>query len=425
MATTGKAAWEKHFYGKGDIATTIKKETTAYDVTNISSVLGIVPAHTPITVKATKIYETKVPIEFKHGTKVWKCRVKFDDIQKPGSKSTVNPGNDRTIPNKALTPDGLGLGGKTIEKSQYLATVNAAIDACKTVQLPIKQVLKDLLAKSDKKDLAMLNESIKYISDKDVAVIGKDFGELSGAWWFINNYDPKLSFVEFPARSNEPLVDYYVGYPNKVKLRVSAKAEAGAAPALNPIWDSIKDKSFSGNDAAVKTFISEIVNNNGLESIIKASQHFGSTGYAAVGTLIGKPSNYTSDDIEKWLSSYKDATALNNILTTKLYSKINKSAKLDTIQKILNEAGARRCGIILSPMAYNLVDEVNANKSYKNFLTQICKSLNVEQLYINLRKNATTMNYKLKGFKASEFSFEYHSNAGNPGGNKIGFKMDL
>ena len=425
MATTGKAAWEKHFYGKGDITTTIKKETTAYDVANMSSVLGVVPAHTSITVKATKLYEPKTPIEFKHGNKVWKCRVKFDDIQKPGSKSTANPGNDRTIPNKALTPDGLGLGGKTIEKTQYLSTVNAAIDACKTVQLPIKQVLKDLLAKSDKKDQTILNEAIKYISDKDVAVIGKDFGELSGAWWFINNYDPKLSFVEFPARSNEPLVDYYVGYPNKVKLRVSAKAEAGAAPALNPIWDAIKDKSFSGDDAKVKTFISEIVNNNGLESIIKASKHFGSSGYTAVGTLIGKPSNYTSDDIEEWLSGYKDAKALNNILTTKLYSKINKSAKIDTIEKILNEKGARRCGIILSPMAYNLVDEVNANTKYKGFLTQVCKSLNVEQLYINLRKNATTMSYKLKGFKDSEFGFEYHSNAGNPGGNKIGFKMDL
>lgn len=425
MATTGKAAWEKYYQGKGDIETSIKTETTAYNVTVTSSVLGIVPANTAITVKATKIYEPKIPIEFKFGSKVWKCRVKFDDIQKPGSKSIANPGNDRTIPNKALTPDGLGLGGKIIQKSQYITTVNAAIDLCKTIQLPIKQILKDLLIKSDKKDLTILNESIKYISDKDVAVIGKDFGELSGAWWFLNNYDPKLSFVEFPSRSNEPLVDYYVGYPNKVKLRVSAKAEAGAAPALNPIWESIKNKSFSGADKNVKTFIGEIVNNNGLESIIKASKHFGSTGYSIVGSLIGKPSDYTSDDIEKWLSSYKDAKALNDILTAKLYSKINKSAKIDTIQKILNEKGARRCGIILSPMAYNLIDEVNTNKTYKQFLTQICKSLNVEQLYINLRKTATTMNYKLKGFKDSEFSFEYHSNAGNPGGNKIGFKMDL
>lgn len=425
MATTGKAAWEKHFYGKGDISTTIKTETTAYDLKNVLSVLGVVPAHTSITVKAIKLYEPKIPIEFKIGSTVYKCRVKFDDIQKPGSKSTANPGNDRTIPNKALTPDGLGLGGKIIGKSQYLATVNAAIDSCKTVQLPIKQILKDLLAKSNEKNQALLNDDIKYISDKDVAVIGKDFGELSGAWWFINNFDPKLSFVEFPARSNEPLVDYYVGYPNKVKLRVSAKAEAGAAPALNPIWNSIKDKTFSGIDGQVKTFISDIVNNDGLESIIKASKHFGSTGYTAVGTLIGKPNNYTSDDIEEWLSGYKDATVLNTILTTKLYSKINKRAKIDTIQKILNEKGARRCGIILSPMAYNLVDEVNANVKYKQFLTQICRALNVEQLYINLRKTTTTMNYKLKGFKDSEFGFEYHSNAGNPGGNKIGFKMEL
>ena len=425
MATTGKAAWEKYYQGKGDISTTVKKETTAFDVTSSSNILGVVPAHTQITVKETKIYDSKPIIEFNYSNKVWRCRVKFDDIQKPGTKSPTVSGNDRTIPNKALTPDGLGLGGKIIKKNEYISMVTAAIENCKSVQLPVKDILKDILVKSDKKHLTSLNETIKNISDKDVAVIGKDFGELSGAWWFINNYDPKLSFIEFPARSNEPLVDYYVGYPNGIKLRVSAKAEAGAAPALNPIWEQIKNKNFMGDEGKVKMFIEKIVNNNGLESIILASKHFNSTAYSLVGSLIGKNNNYTSEDIEEWLKDYKDAKALNDILTTKLYSKINKSAKIDTIQKILNERGARRCGIILSPMAYNLVDEVNADKNYKQFLTQICRSLNVEQLYINLRKNAHSMAYNLKGFKDSEFIFEYHSNAGNPGGNKIGFKMEI
>jgi hypothetical protein len=423
MATTGKAAWEKYYQGKGDIKTSIKKETDAFDPNSISVKLGIVPAGTQVTVKATKIYDSKPLIEFTFGGKTWKCRVKFDDLQKPGIVSTTNPENVKTLPNKALTPDGLGLGGKTINKTDYIRTVSAAITSCNVAPLPIKTFLKEFLDKSIKTDNT-LGTTVKSISDKDVAIIAKDFGELAGAWWFLNNYDPKLSFVEFPARSNEPLVDYYVGYPNGIKLKVSAKADKGAAPALNAIWDTIKDKNFTGNDKQVHTFMSTIVNNNGLESIILASKHFGSKAYTAVGTLIGK-TNYTSDDIEHWLSAYKDGKILFNVLNQKVFSKINRTVPAENIQKILNEAGARRCGILLSPMAYSLVDEVNANKSYKGFLTQACKAMSVEQLYVNIKSNSQTLNYKLKGFKNSEFSFEYHSNAGNPGGNKIGFKMDL
>lgn len=423
MATTGKAAWEKYYQGKGDIKTTVKKETDAFDPKSTSVKLGIVPANTEVVVKATKIYDSKPLIEFKTGGKTWKCRIKFDDLQKPGLASKTNPGNVKTLPNKALTPDGLGLGGKKISKTDYIRTVTAAITGCKTAPLPVKTFLKEFLDKSIKTDNT-LTPAIKSISDKDVAIIAKDFGELAGAWWFLNNYDSKLSFVEFPARSNEPLVDYYVGYPNGIKLKVSAKADKGAAPALNAIWDTIKDKNFTGTDKQVHTFISTIVNNNGLESIILASKHFGSKAYAEVGTLIGKKT-YTSQDIEDWLKDYKDGKALFNILNQKVFSKINRTVPADNIQKILNEKGARRCGIILSPMAYSLVDEVNANKTYKTFLTQACKAMNVEQLYVNLKSNAQTLNYKLKGFKDSEFVFEYHSNAGNPGGNKIGFKMEL
>ena len=423
MATTGKAAWEKYYQGKGDIKTSIKKETTAFDVLNQSSVLGIVPAATPVTVKATKIYEAKTLIEFTVGGKTWKCRVKFDDLQKPGVASKTNSENVKTLPNKALTPDGLGLGGKTISKVDYIRTVTAAINSCKVAPLNVKSFLKEFLDKSIHTD-SMLGQTVKSISEKDVAIIAKDFGELAGAWWFINNYDSKLSFVEFPARSNEPLVDYYVGYPNKIKLKVSAKADKGAAPALNSIWDTIKDKSFTGGDRKVHDFMGIIVNNNGLESIILASKHFESTGYTAVGTLIGKK-NYDSADIEAWLKDYTDGKILFNILNQKVFTKIGRSVPAENIQKILNEKGARRCGILLSPMAYSLVDEVNADKTYKTFLTQACRAMNVEQLYVTIKPSGQTLKYKLKGFKDSDFMFEYHSNAGNPGGNKIGFKMEL
>jgi len=426
MATTGRAAWEKYYQGKGDIKTTVKKETDAFDPKRTSDKVGIVPANTEVVVKATKIYDSKPLIEFKTGGKTWKCRIKFDDLQKPGLSSKTNSENVKTLPNKALTPDGLGVGGKKILKENYISTVTDAITGCKTAPLPVKNFLKEFLDKSIKTN-NKLTPTIKSISDKDVAIIAKDFGELAGAWWFLNNYDSELSFVEFPARSNEPLVDYYVGYPNGIKLKVSAKADKGAAPALNPIWDTMKDKKFTGTDKQVHTFISTIVNNNGLESIILASKHFGSKAYAEVGNLIGKKSYtsqaYTSQDIEDWLKDYKDGKALFTKLNQNVFAKINRTVPAEKIQKILNEKGARRCGIILSPMAYSLVDEVNQDEIYTNFLTTACKSMNVEQLYVTIKPNSQTLNYTLKGFKDNKFIFEYHSNSANPGANKIGFKM--
>lgn len=423
MATTGKAAWEKYYQGKGDVTTTVKKETTAWDPKNPSKQLGIVPAGLSIVVKAVKAYDAKTLIEFKQANKLYSCRVKIDDLQKPGVASKTNPDNVKTLPNKALTPDGLGLGGKKISKTDYIRTVNEAIKGCKVAPLQVRDFLKEFLEKSDKTNNT-LSPLVKTISDKDLKIIAKDFGELAGAWWFLNNYDSKLSFVEFPARSNEPLVDYYVGYPNGIKLKVSAKADKGAAPALNAIWDTIKDKNFSGDDGKVHGFISTIVNNNGLESIILASKHFNSTGYQIMSTILNKK-NFTSDDVEEYLKGYKDGRALYNILNAKLYSRIGRSVPAENIQKILNDATSRKSGIILSPMAYNLVDEVNKDKKYKGFLTQACKAMNVEQLYVNLKQSSQALNYNLKGFKDSEFVFEYHSNAGNPGGNKIGFKMEL
>jgi hypothetical protein len=72
-------------------------------------------------------------------------------------------------------------------------------------------------------------------------------------------------------------------------------------------------------------------------------------------------------------------------------------------------------------MAYALIVEVNADSKNTNFLTDIVRTNNIEQLYVYLTK--ASLKYELKGFKDSNFIFEYHSNAAEPGGNKIGFKL--
>lgn len=420
MATTGKAAWEKYFKGNGDVDTLVKKAADIYDITANSKVIGNLAQGQKITFLEVRDYDPKPIIAYEAGGKKYTARIKFDMLQKPGVRSSSDPNNVKTIGNKVLTPDGLGLGGKTISKRDYVKTANLSIDQCKLVAPHVKEFLKLFVSKSDKTN-TIFAKAVKDISDKDLAIIAKDFGEIAGAWWFLNNYDNDIVAIEFPARSNEPLVDYYGVYKNKLKIGVSAKAGGGAAPSISSVWNMIGKKSFSDiNDKKVHNFIGAVVNNSGTEGIVQAAKVMGSKLYSLVGDIIGK-STYTADDIEKWFKQFNDPKVAHDQLTNVFYSKIGKSAKLSTFEEIWKVSSKKRNGAILSPMAYALIDEVNANKKNTDFLTDIVRTNNIEQLYVHLSK--TSLKYELKGFKDSNFIFEYHSNAANPGGNKIGFKL--
>ena len=419
MGTTGKAAWEKYFKGNGDVDTFVKDAADIYDLISQTKVIGNLPQGQKITYLSADDYEAKPTIQYEAAGKKYKARIKFDMMQKPGIRSTTDPTNVKTIANKSLSPDGLGLGGKTLIKRDYIKTANTAIDACTLVAPHIKEFLKVFLEKS-KVNNSVLNTAAKDISGKDLAIIAKDFGEVAGGWWFLNNYDSDVTSIEFPARSNEPLVDYYGVYTSGLKIGVSAKSGGGAAPSISSVWNMIGSRTFTDvNDKKVHNFIGAVVNNSGTEGIVKAAKAMDSPLYKMVGKLIGKPLTYTADDIEKWLKQFKDPKEAHTLLDTEFYSKIGRSAPLTSFEKIWKIPTSKRNGTILSPMAYALVAEVNATKKNTDFLTDIVRANNIEQLYVNL--SATTLKYELKGFRDSNFIFEYHSNAANPGGNKIGF----
>ena len=418
MGTTGKSAWEKYYKYAGDeIETFVKKDAELYDISNQSKVIASLTQGQTVKVPLAKDYEVKPIVIYKAGNKEYKGRVKFDVLQKPGIKSKTDPSNIATIGNKVLTPDGLGLGGKTILKTNYIKVVNTAVDACKLIAPHIKDFLKMFAEKSSATNSAFAKLS-KDISSKDLAIIAKDFGEIAGAWWFLNNYDKDIVSIEFPARSNEPLVDYYGVYNSGLKIGVSAKAGGGAAPSIVSVWRMIGTKTFSDiTHKKIHNFIGGIVNFSGTEGIVRAAKAMGSPLYKTVGDIIGK-SNYTADDIETWTKEFATPEQAHDVITKTFYDKIGKSAKLKTYIEIWQE-NKKRNGIILSPMAYALVDEVNSNKKNTDFLTDIVRTNNIEQLYVYL--TATGVKYQLKGFKDSNFVFEYHSNAKAPGGNKIGF----
>jgi hypothetical protein len=421
MATTGKSAWEKYYKFAGDVSTVIKKDAEAFDDKNPSKVIGTIKQGQEVIVPSVKTYDPKPCVTYKFGGKTCKVRVNFDMLQKPGVKSKTSSDNVKTIANKSLTPDGFGLGGKTILKSSYVREIKLAIDKNNLVPPHIKDFLNELVENSNKSKFSTPKAS-KEISDKDLAIIAKDFGEISGAWWFLNNYtNADVIAIEFPSKSNERLVDYYGVLKNKLKVSVSAKAGGGAAPSISSVWSMIQGKNFNDRDEKLMyQFIGAITENSGTDGIIMAAKAINSDLYRRVGTIIGKP-QYNAADLEEWLKVFKDGNAAFAALDQHLYSKIKRAANVNTLIEMWKSPSQKKSGAILSPMAYALVDEVNQNPKYTKFLTDVVSSNNIQQLYIYLSPGSTE--YELRGFAESKFIFEYHSNAANPGGNKIGFKL--
>jgi hypothetical protein len=420
-ATRGNSAWEKYYQGKGDIETEIKENTTAYDVLNRNKQIGSLLRGITVKVLATKEYDSRPIVEYTDGIETYSVRVKFASLEKPTRRFTSKGLEKiRVVRDKSLTPSALGLQGKVITKNDYVNLVKTQIEKNNSIAPHIKIFLAEFLDKSfDTRQ--KLSEIVDGISIEDLKVIEKDFGEISGAWWFLNNYDKELEKIEFPQSSSAALIDYFLLYKNNIRLKVSAKARQGSAPSLQNIYNIIKGKNFSYAERDPAEFIERIAINNGREGIVAASKCYMSKAYLIAANLIGDK-NLTDDKIEKALASFNSPENLYGFLDSYYYSKIGRKASLDSFTAIYRMK-KRRSGLITSPMAYSLVDEVNNNRNYTDFLTRICNSENIQQLYLRINKATKKIDYQVKEFKENKFIFEYHSNAKEPGQNKIGFKL--
>lgn len=432
-ATQNEEAWKKYYLGRVPLTTTVSKETFIYDAKNATiKTSSKAPAGVVVTV-LKQPYNKKTLVEFKVGSKKVTGRLDINDLKKPplnpstGSpvKATgTNLNNEKTIKDKSLTPNELKIAGKKIKKSDYIRIVKAAVNASTAVLPHVKVFLIEFLKKSKISNAPLTTGA--GISKKDLAIIAKDFGEIAGAWWFVHNYDTALDYIEFPSAIAEPLVDYYVGYStSNVKIRVSAKAGKGAAAGLISVWKAIKNKIPSNTkDKEVWNFIKIAADTSisGIQSLVDCNKYFNSKGYNLIKKNFFENKDFTWEDIEKFIAPYKSATSLYKILNESFYSEIKREPDRGSvaIDKIL-KAGKRKSGIILSPMSYSLMDEVNATKYYTDYLNKVCRSLGIEQLYVNLTN--TTLKYNLKSFAKGEFIFDYHSNAGDPAANKFGFRL--
>lgn len=239
MATTGRKAWTKYFdFGK-EIPTTLKKDSPKYGPDD-SGNMGVVKKGTTVTFINEGEYQSKALV--REGKTLY--RVKFDSLAKPGSKASSRVD---------LKPQSFGIEEKEYSFDALYQTALDTLEDRQDLTGPVKGYLELLLAyHAEGESITDTQLSDAYrganINSQTQKAIINDFGELLGPFAVFQESlidkatgskvrVPQTAKSYFPARPNEPLMDYgiYIGTgANKKLLTVSAKALSSTTNVVKP-----------------------------------------------------------------------------------------------------------------------------------------------------------------------------------------------
>jgi hypothetical protein len=225
MASSGQAAWQKYFRGKGNIETRIKKDSDAYNSLTLAKLNFKILTGTEVVYQKATSYDSKALIQVKVKGKFMMVRVPFDNIAKPGVKSSGAV---------SLKPQAFGVKDDIkYSVNGYYKLIKGAISERKDISSNLKVYLDALLDHSCKKipDIKLAQIYSKVESDLPLNDIKKDFGEVIGplAIFYKKLLTPKgISVTQnmqilVPLRPNEPLMDYSIIEGTKTYI-ISAKS---------------------------------------------------------------------------------------------------------------------------------------------------------------------------------------------------------
>ena len=329
--------------------------------------------------------------------------------------------------NKELTPDKIGLDGKTVSLSSLKSTVKSYTDVIDKKIGDYLYGLVEIAGKTRKNEASIPDIGLK---PADLKVVSKDFGETIAAAWAIKSLGYKK--IHFPAAGNEPLVDFYAVDGKNNMVGYSVKSGAGAGTSVKNIANDLEDKAkdpswikqFTGEEQATISLIGHLNKTTATQGVIDANIAMGTPGIKALAVAMGvsKPQRrslgaITVDQIDLWLQSFP--TLEEKYEAAKKLYKVFGSETTWKIWKRISRQNSQVAAII-NPMGYHVVSYLN--NIGQDTLNKAVKKLAVLQLDVNVLKNKMT--FGVKSFGELNFEFEYHSSisGGRSVSNKLGFK---
>lgn len=278
------------------------------------------------------------------------------------------------------------------------------------------------------------------LSQKDINIIHKDFGEITGAMYLLKTNRDYVS-VKFPI-GNEKLIDYIIITRDGVEEKFSAKAGQGGKPSITAVVPVIrkfkKDGKLKGKfkTAAEVIDIISTEEKNGLYlGPLKAAKYLKTAGYEALVATLRKAKVHSGviNDIptsDQLLEAVNNAGSFTNVLKTfdNFFVKTGYKNNLnrDVTKRLIEtprEGKEKKWGVLHYPITAELIKWLNTDSNNaKELLTMAAKTLTVTQVYLDTT-GAIDVKYTIKGFSDAEFMFGSPSSMPRPTNNRIGFTM--
>lgn len=330
------------------------------------------------------------------------------------SYSGKTAAGSRLFGGKELTPDSLGLAGKTFDSQKVMTLVAKKVKD--KYEKPVADSLIKLLKQADtNKSSVDLDPNLNFKST-DLAKISSDYGEILASIWAMRAL--RFKKVSFPSRSNEPLVDFY-GVRFGVEYPISVKSGGGGKVTIQNIIDAIskRAKSASKSDLSEEKslVIFKTVNeNNTKQGMVELHKIMKTKSIQALSKItkisIAKMSH---QNLKEWVENIPREE---QIKLLKPWWEINKHGKPSSI--VLEGSDDYR--LIGSPLGESIHRILNEDRGIKQSLINVARQVTLIQANVDVtnRKILFQSNY----FKDADFKFDW---AGYAGGNKLGFKMSL
>jgi uncharacterized protein YlaN (UPF0358 family) len=236
--TKGSDNWKKHWMGRGNIVTTVRKRSAYFDdPTSRKQGIGYLnPSLTEeviyIDSLSGQMEQNQNRIAFQFGNSYNPQEevyyVQIDGLRKPG----------RPAYEGIFKPQSFGLQNQEFTLPNYITTLKNSIISRTDIVGELEEYLLALV------DFADTGESVLEFDTTDFPLdqIRNDFGECIGPIYCIKRglttYNLGINFnskIYIPSRSNEPLLDYIIisGTPPMVRqTKVSAKSEGVSSNTL-------------------------------------------------------------------------------------------------------------------------------------------------------------------------------------------------
>jgi len=342
-----------------------------------------------------------------------------------------------SVYDKQLIPGKFGLNNSPVTATQLNQKVTQVLKQL-NIEDTAKQVCVDLLDNSYAgKSKFKLNKH--GVSDKEINIILKDFGEITGAMYMLRS-STKYTSVKFPT-GNEKLIDYILVTKDGIEEKFSAKAGQGGKPSITSVMPVIKDLADGGTlkghykEAAKVLDLISTEQPGGLYlGPLMAAQYLNTPGYKALIQVLHKKGVHsgsaaqipTQDQLLEAVNksgSYeeciKDYSPFFN--ASGYISNLNQTVTRRLIETP-KEGKEKKWGLLHYPITAEIIKWLNTESNQaKDLLTKAANTLSVTQIYLDLK--GTDLVYTVKGFSEATFLFGSPSSMPRPTNNRIGFTM--